>query len=149
MQAPVPTTTDGPIDEWKHGLSGFLFRNSTAVHCLRWRDLLLLSIELNFGIDKVLLTIRSSGFKLTWSIYRFGRLTRAALVKEAKFADWAGFLFSSEFPAVGTCKGRYEVLWKNCRLSLRESACSRARPSLGRIQPHLSEAVRSVCSNQT
>ena len=113
MQAPVPITTDGPMDIWKHGLIGFLFRNSTAVHCLHWRNVHLLSNESNFGIDRVLLTSLGSGIKLTWSIYRFGRLVREALVKEVKFADWAGFLFSSEFPTEGNGNGRYDLLWNN------------------------------------
>ena len=96
---------------WKVGFGEFLFRNNTAVHCLRWRKAII-AIKSNEHLVRYCTSNdRASEFQVNLRIYRFGTMGLSALVKQAKFADQRDFLLSTRFPAEWGCNGRYQVLW--------------------------------------
>ena len=99
------------MEVWKLGFGEFLFRNNTAVHCLRWRKAIIAIKPIEPLVRYCTSNDRASEFQVNLRIYRFGTLGLPALVKQAKFADQRDFLVSSGFPAEWGCNGRYQVLW--------------------------------------
>ena len=99
------------MEVWKLGLGEFLFRNNTAVHCLRWRKAIIAIKRIDHLVRYCTSNDRASEFYVNVRIYRFGTLGRPALAKQAKFADQSDFLLSSGFPAEWGRNGRYQVLW--------------------------------------
>ena len=99
------------MEVWKLGFGEFLFRNNTAVHCLRWRKAIIAIKRIEHLVRYCTSNDRASEFQVNLRIYRFGTLGLPALAKQAKFADQRDFLLSSGFPAEWGNNGRYQVLW--------------------------------------